>query len=208
MRLYKEIAHFRVRGAKPRAISDGPRIDPAFTNATVAESCHLTVWNPRLLPACPGFCPSYIFGRHSQAERDEPEATEIQAWWLLASFSRADSRAWLRAMAALERATAIATASRLTRLGVEGCGDSFFMPAKYHDRSDQTKKNRFHESQSIARVCDHNGRWERFWGRFIPRRHGPCAVSPDLQRAHWCTFGLAGTKPCSGVSICQPEHLP
>jgi RNA-directed DNA polymerase len=27
-------------------------------------------------------------------------------------------------------------------------------------------------------------------------------------RAHWCTFGLAGTKPCSGVSICQPEHLP
>jgi hypothetical protein len=38
-----------VRGEKPRAISDGQRIDPAFANATVAENCHLTIWNPRLL---------------------------------------------------------------------------------------------------------------------------------------------------------------
>jgi hypothetical protein len=35
--------------AKPWAISDGPRIDPDFANATVAENCHLTIWNPRLL---------------------------------------------------------------------------------------------------------------------------------------------------------------
>jgi segregation and condensation protein A len=34
-----------------------------------------------------------------------------------------------------------------------------------------------------------------------------CRSHPP-SRAHWCTFGLAGTKPCSGVSICQPEHLP
>jgi segregation and condensation protein A len=34
------------------------------------------------------------------------------------------------------------------------------------------------------------------------------ARSHPPSRAHWCTFGLAGTKPCSGVSICQPEHLP
>jgi hypothetical protein len=38
-----------VRRAKPRAIPDGQRIDPAFANATVAENCHLTIWNPRLL---------------------------------------------------------------------------------------------------------------------------------------------------------------
>jgi hypothetical protein len=38
-----------VTPAKGRAISDGSRIDPAFANATVAEICHLTVWNPRLL---------------------------------------------------------------------------------------------------------------------------------------------------------------
>jgi hypothetical protein len=38
-----------VTPAKGRAISDGSRIDPAFTNATVVESCHLTVWNPGLL---------------------------------------------------------------------------------------------------------------------------------------------------------------
>jgi uncharacterized membrane protein YdjX (TVP38/TMEM64 family) len=49
MRSNKKIEHFRARGVKPRAISDRPRIDPAFTNATVAENCHLTVWNPRLL---------------------------------------------------------------------------------------------------------------------------------------------------------------
>jgi hypothetical protein len=49
MRSNKEIEHFRVTPAKGRAISDGSRIDPAFANATVAESCHLTVWNPRLL---------------------------------------------------------------------------------------------------------------------------------------------------------------
>jgi hypothetical protein len=28
---------------------DGPRIDPAFANAQVAENSHLTVWNPRFL---------------------------------------------------------------------------------------------------------------------------------------------------------------
>jgi hypothetical protein len=31
---------------------------------------------------------------------------------------------------------------------------------------------------------------------------------PPPSRAHWCTFLAEDAKPCSGVSIYQPEHLP
>jgi hypothetical protein len=72
-----------VRGAKPRAISDGPRIDPAFTNATVAESCHLTVWNPRLLHLrARGFAPLTENG-HSSLFREQLYQPVVRVWLTL-----------------------------------------------------------------------------------------------------------------------------